>query len=206
MPKGKADNRARLLQAAEKVTYRHGFANTALADIAKEARIPLGNIYYYFKTKDEISEAIVEQRLSRFRRLLRELDKADSPQERLCGFVQIKIKNRETLARSGCPVGTLCSELHKNGGAVANKSRLLFTEALAWMEAQFKAVGKGDDSRGLAVHLLSATQGVSVLAHTFHDPEMIEMEAARLKQWIRALDPQNQKNSTSRPAPLPNTL
>jgi TetR/AcrR family transcriptional regulator, transcriptional repressor for nem operon len=206
MPKGKAENRARLLQAAEKVTYRHGFANTALADIAKEARIPLGNIYYYFKTKDEISDAIVEQRLSRFRRLLRELDKADSPPERLCGFVQIKIKNRETLARSGCPVGTLCSELHKNGGAVANKSRLLFTEALAWMEAQFKALGQGDDSRGLAVHLLSATQGVSVLAHTFHDSEMIEMEAARLKQWIRALDPENQKNSTSRSAPLPNTL
>jgi hypothetical protein len=34
--------------------------------------------------------------------------------------------------------------------------------------------------RGLAVHLLSATQGVSVLAHTFHDPGLIEMEAARL--------------------------
>jgi hypothetical protein len=28
---------------------------------------------------------------------------------------------------------------------------------------------------------------VSVLAHTFHDPEMITTEAARLKEWIRAL-------------------
>lgn len=187
MPKLKADNRTRLLQAAEKVTYRHGFGNTALADIAKEARVPLGNVYYYFKTKDQIGNAIVELRVSRFRRLLQELDKADSPKERLCGFVQIKINNRETLARSGCPVGTMCSELHKHGGAVAKKSTVLFAEALAWMEAQFKALGRGDDSRGLAVHLLSATQGVSVLAHTFHDPGMIEMEAARLKQWIRAL-------------------
>jgi hypothetical protein len=115
------------------------------------------------------------------------LDKADSPKERLCGFVQIKINNREGLARSGCPVGTLCSELHKHGGAVAKKSTALFAAALAWMEAQFKALGKGTDSRGLAVHLLSATQGVSVLAHTFHDPGIIEMEAARLKDWIRAL-------------------
>jgi hypothetical protein len=55
------------------------------------------------------------------------------------------------------------------------------------MEEQFNALGKGDDSRGLAVHLLSATQGISVLAHTFHDPEMITGEAIRLKQWIRAL-------------------
>jgi hypothetical protein len=48
-------------------------------------------------------------------------------------------------------------------------------------------MGKGGDSRGLAVHLLSATQGMSVLAHTFHDPSLISLEAARLKDWIRAL-------------------
>jgi AcrR family transcriptional regulator len=187
MPTLKADSRARLLQAAAKITHRYGFGPTAIADIAKEARVPLGNVYYYFKTKDEIGDAIVELRVSRFRKLLQELDKAESPKERLCGFVQIKIKNSEELARSGCPVGTLCSELQKHGGAVARKSRVLFTEALAWMEAQFRALGKGADSRGLAVHLLSATQGVSVLAHTFHDPGMITNEAARLKEWIRAL-------------------
>jgi len=34
-----------------------------LADIAREAEVPLGNVYYYFKTKDEIGEAIVELRL-----------------------------------------------------------------------------------------------------------------------------------------------
>jgi len=188
MPKMKADNRTRLLQAAEKITYRYGFAQTAIADIAKEAKIPLGNVYYYFRTKDAIGDAIVELRVSRFKKLLRELDKAGSPKERLCAFVQIKINNRDSLARSGCPVGTLCSELHKHGGPVARKSTALFAEALAWMETQFQALGKGADSRGLAVHLLSATQGVSVLAHTFHDPAMITSEAERLQQWIHALE------------------
>ncbi len=187
MPRTKADNRARLLHAAENATYRYGFGNTAIADIAKEARVPLGNVYYYFKTKDEISNAIIDLRVKRFRRLLQEFDKADSPQERLCAFVETKIRNRKALARSGCPVGTLCSELRKLGGAAADKSTVLFAEALAWMEAQFEALGKGEESRGLAVHLLSSTQGVSLLAHTFHDPTMIEMEAARLKEWIRSL-------------------
>jgi TetR/AcrR family transcriptional repressor of nem operon len=197
MPKLKADNRTRLLHAAEKTTYQYGFGSTAIADIAKEARVPLGNVYYYFKTKDQIADAIVQLRVTRFKKLLRELDQADSPAERLCGFVQIKIKNREGLARSGCPVGTLCSELQKHGGAVAKRSRVLFAEALAWMEAQFKALGKGADSRGLAVHLLSATQGVSVLTHTFHDPSMIEMEAARLMEWIRSLAPENKERAGS---------
>jgi AcrR family transcriptional regulator len=183
----RVDNRTRLLEAAEKATYRYGFDTAAIADIAQEARIPPGNVYYYFKTKDEIGDAIVELRVVRFKKLLLELDKAKSPKERLCGFVQIKIKNREGLARGGCPVGTLCSELQKHGGPTAKKSRVLFAEALAWMERQFRAMGKGAESRALAVHLLSATQGVSVLAHTFHDPGLIEMEAARLKQWIRTL-------------------
>lgn len=187
MPRTKADSRTRLLHAAERVTYRYGFGQAAIADIAKEAGVPLGNVYYHFKTKDAIGEAIVDLRVSRFRKLLEELDKADSPKERLCGFVQMKIKNREGLAHGGCPVGTLCSELRKHGGAVAKRSTVLFATALGWMEAQFKGLGKGDDARELAVHLLSATQGVSVLAHTFHDPEMITNEARRLMEWIRAL-------------------
>ncbi|HXT26186.1 MAG TPA: TetR/AcrR family transcriptional regulator [Candidatus Eisenbacteria bacterium] len=187
MPKTKADSRTRLLQAAEKTTYLYGFGSTSIADIAKLARVPLGNVYYYFKSKDEIGGAIVELRVSRFKKLLRDLDKADSPKERLCRFVDIKIKNREALARGGCPAGTLCSELQKYGGSAARKSRVLFAEALAWMEKQFEALGKGTHSRGLAVHLLSATQGVSLLAHTFHDAALIEMEAQQLKEWIRTL-------------------
>ena len=187
MPKTKSDSRARLLQAAEKTVYAYGFGNASIADIAEEAGVPLGNVYYYFKTKDEIGGAIVEHRVSRFRKLLRDLGKATSPKERLCGFVDIKVKNRESLARGGCPVGTLCSELQKYGGPAARKSRVLFAEALAWMEQQFESLGKGADSRGLAVHLLSATQGVSVLAHTFRDPALIAAEAERLKEWIRAL-------------------
>lgn len=182
-----SDSRTRLLRAAVDVTYRVGFDNAALADIAKQARVPLGNVYHYFKTKDQIADAIVQLRLSRFKELLHELDKADSPKERLCGFVQIKIKNSGELARSGCPVGTLCTELQKHGGIVARNSRVLFATCLAWMETQFRALGKAGESRALAFHLLSATQGASVLGHTFRDPDMIRNEAARLMDWIRSL-------------------
>jgi AcrR family transcriptional regulator len=187
MPREKSETRMRLAQAALKVAYRRGFGNAALTDIAKEARVPLGNVYYYFKTKDEIGNAIIELRVERLHRLLKELDQLGAPKERLCAFVDLKIKNREQLARLGCPVGTLCSELHKRSGRVAQNATKLLERALSWMEIQFKALGQESDSRGLAIHLLSATQGVSLLAHVFHEPEIITAEAKRLKDWIRAL-------------------
>ena len=53
------DKRSRLVSAAVGLAYQNGFEATSLADIAREAKVPLGNVYYYFKTKDEIGEAIV---------------------------------------------------------------------------------------------------------------------------------------------------
>lgn len=84
-------------------------------------------------------------------------------------------------------VGTTAILAIRDGRAVARKSIALLAEALDWMESQFKALGKGAESRGLAIHLMSATQGVSVLAYTFHDRGLIEIEAEGLKKWIRAL-------------------
>jgi TetR/AcrR family transcriptional regulator, transcriptional repressor for nem operon len=67
--------------------------------------------------------------------------------------------NREQLARGGCPLGGLCSELHKEGGALAKKSGTLFTEPIGWLEKQFRAAGHEKDSRELAMHLFCAFQG-----------------------------------------------
>lgn len=187
MTKKKPNSRDKFGEAAADAAYRRGFHITTLADIATEAGLPLGNVYYYFKTKQEIGAAVIDLRLSRLRATLAECDPFRDPRERLCAYVDESIKAREDLARFGCPMGTLCSEVNKQTGETAKKSRVLFAEALAWMQTQFSALRKAEDSVGLAFHLLSATQGMSVLAHAFHEPVMIDMEAARLKKWIRSL-------------------
>lgn len=187
MPKPSPDKRTRLLRAAAELTHRQGFRGTTLAKLAREARVPLGNVYYYFKTKDEIAAAIVEERATAFRALRQTWEALDSPKDRLLRFVAMIFGSRETIARNGCPLGTLCSELNKEGGKVAKNAALLLTEPLGWMETQFRALGKGRESASLAVHLLSAVQGVAVLANTFDDPEIVVIEAKHLERWIRDL-------------------
>jgi AcrR family transcriptional regulator len=181
------DKRSQLVRAAVGLASQNGFGATSLADIAREAEVPLGNVYYYFKTKDEIGEAIVELRLAQLSALRQRWSEARSPKDRLCACVQDVFENKDFLAEHGCAVGTFCSELHKAGGSVATRATEIFAQHLAWIESQFRALGKGKDSSGLAVHLLSAMQGVSTLAHAFHDSGLVATETKRLKSWIQGL-------------------
>src|SRR5260370_31268195 len=181
------DKRSRLVNAAVGLAYQNGFGATSLADIAREAEVPLGNGYYYFKTKDEMGEAIVEQRLAELSAQRRRWNEAGSPKDRLCACVQAVFENRDCLAERGCAVGTFCSELHKAGGSVAPRATEIFAQHLAWIESQFRALGKGKDSNGLAVHLLSAMQGASILAPAFHASVLVAPDTKRLESWTEAV-------------------
>lgn len=147
----------------------------------------LGNVYYYFKTKDEIGAAIIEQYLLLFRAARDQLGALDSARERLCSFVQRTVDSRRVIAESGCPLATLCSELRKETGPLARNAAQLFVEPLTWMEEQFQELGKGSEARELAVHLLAALEGLAVLTHALNDPELVLAQTERLQAWIRAL-------------------
>jgi AcrR family transcriptional regulator len=183
----KANSRERLVNAAITLAYEQGFGATSLADIAKAAEVPVGNIYYYFKTKDEIGEAIVEQYLERLQTVRDAWNRLESPKERLYACIDNAYESRDTIVQGGCAVGTFCSELQKSDSLLAKKSSAMFTRQIEWVEEQFHQLGKAKDARGLAVHLLSALQGVSILAHSSRDPELVTMETKRLKDWVRDL-------------------
>ena len=181
------NKRTRLLEAANKLVHAQGFNQTTLADIAKEADVPLGNVYYYYKTKEEIGAALIEHRANFYRGLRDSWNKSPNPKTRLHSFIQMTIDNCEMLARSGCPIGTLCQELHKEDGPLARKASSMFVELLEWLEAQFRALGKEGESADLALHLLSVLEGASLLTNTLKDPELMLRESARLKKWVDAL-------------------
>src|SRR5258708_13985382 len=128
------DKRSRLVSAAVDLAYQNGFGATSLADIAREAKVPLGNVYYYFKTKDEIGDAIVELRLAQLSAQRQRWSEAGSPKDRLCACVQAVFENKGFLAQRACPVGTFCSQRHKTGGPVPTRATELLAQHIAWIE------------------------------------------------------------------------
>ena len=181
------DKRTRLADAAVALAYEHGFGPTTLADIARQADVPLGNVYYYFKTKEDFGTAIIERRRENFRALRDRLDALPTPRQRLAAFVDRTVANRDNVARLGCPVGSLCAELLKTGGPLGERSRLLFAEPMAWMEEQFRGMGR-QDAAGLALQLQASLQGASLLAHSLRDPELMTTEGHRLQTWLQSLE------------------
>lgn len=187
MPTARTDKRTRLIEAADRLVYQQGFTQTTLADIAKKAKVPLGNVYYYFKTKEDIGRALIDYRADFYRDMTAAWEELADPRKRIIAFIDRVAGNRETLAQSGCPIGSLCQELHKNGGGLADKAAGMFTAILDWLEVQFRALGHGKESTEHALHLLSALQGASLLTNAFNDSDLILKETARLKTWVNAL-------------------
>src|SRR6266436_5370557 len=92
------DKRTRLIETATKLAYGRGFRDTSLADIAEAARVPVGNVYYYFKTKEELAEAVVERRRGEFRAAREGWDRLSSPKERLLAFVDSVHANLQCIS------------------------------------------------------------------------------------------------------------
>ncbi len=57
--------RIRVLDAAAKTFRRKGYAGTTLNDIAKAAEMQAGSLYYYFGSKDELLEEVLDIGISR---------------------------------------------------------------------------------------------------------------------------------------------
>jgi TetR/AcrR family transcriptional repressor of nem operon len=185
-PKPTVGKRERLVAAASQLIHHQGVEKTTLADIAQTAGVPLGNIYYYFKTKDEIVDAVIEAVAQDIQRQLGSLDRHRSPKGRLKALVHSLTDQRELIAQYGCPMGSLCSELDKRFDGLDRAAAGLFSLILDWAELQFRAMGRRD-ARDLAVALLAAYQGISLLTNTLRDPELMIREGRRLDRWIDSL-------------------
>ncbi len=60
----KARTRAGLLAAARQLFAAHGLEHTTIAQIAEHADIAIGSFYNYFRTKEELLDALLEEELS----------------------------------------------------------------------------------------------------------------------------------------------
>lgn len=181
------DKRERLIQAADKLIYEQTFHTTTLADIAKLADVPLGNVYYYFKTKDAIMDAVLSKRASDWRVLFQQWEQIPDVKQRLVALLNYHVEQSDTLSRFGCQIGSLCQELGKQGGAIADSAAAILNDIMSWIESQFSQLGKGEKAKSLAEFLLSNIQGMNLLSVTFHSPDYLKKQSQQMENWLQTV-------------------
>lgn len=179
--------REQILEAADQLFYKNGYEHTSFSDIAGAVGISRGNFYYYFKTKDEILEAVIALRLHRTQELLDQWEAEGShPADRIRSFIHILIMNRAKIMLHGCPVGTLCAELAKLDHGLLTEANKLFTLFRTWLSRQFIQLGHEAEADALAMHLLARSQGIATLANAFHDEGFIRREVEEMCVWLKS--------------------
>ena len=110
----KAQNRAKLLEAARKVFAQKGLGEATARDIVRETDLASGTFYNYFRDKEDAFRALLEELAERSRAIVREQRRQPgrSVEERIAGayraFFEWAVEERE-----------LFQVFRRNAGAIA---------------------------------------------------------------------------------------
>jgi AcrR family transcriptional regulator len=180
--------RSDIVNCAEKLFYVQGYERTSFTDIVESTDLSRGNIYHYFKSKDEILKAVIEQRLDEYRAQLTKWDiESSDAKERLFAFIDMIVMQKSELIEYGCPIGSLNTELAKDQRELQKSASALFDLFRDWLESCFIQLGIKSEAQSLALHLLGRAQGVAVISHVYRDKKLLLRETNLLKDWVRQL-------------------
>ena len=86
MAERSSETRDRILKMSRNLLSVHGCAGTSLSDIMTSAGITKGAFYHYFKSKDSLCEAVLDQAVLEYHELAEGLEDG-RPMARLCGML-----------------------------------------------------------------------------------------------------------------------
>jgi TetR/AcrR family transcriptional repressor of nem operon len=179
----RTETRATIVGIASQLLRVNGFDGTGIDAVLKQAGVPKGSFYHYFRSKDELGLAIIEDAA---RELSAKLEQhlgnaALTPLQRLRAFFESAIvAQRRSECTRGCLFGTLGLELASKN---ARLRRRIAEEFSRWKERvaaclrqaeQAGELSAGLDIAALAGFTLSAWEGAILRAKVAKSVEPLQ--------------------------------
>jgi AcrR family transcriptional regulator len=100
------ESRKRILNAAVKTFSEHGYKGTSMRTIAERARISVGGLYLYFRSKDDLYLSLMKTRMDDLAGRTREaLKEVEDPAEAIRTFIKLRFnyarEHRELILALG---------------------------------------------------------------------------------------------------------
>ena len=95
----KEEYRKKIIVVSGQIFSRYGFKKTTMDEIAQALKMGKSSIYYYFKSKEDIFEAVVLYEANMLRNeLTKSIKSVDSPIEKMRNYVFVRMKAFEKLS------------------------------------------------------------------------------------------------------------
>jgi TetR/AcrR family transcriptional repressor of nem operon len=187
-------SRERIVERAAELFAERGVAGTSLDDVLAAAGAGKGQLYHYFRGRDELVEAAVGLRctqvLAGLTQALGSVASLAELEQALAGFVA----GFEQLGLPGCPIGSLAAEVaERNEGARLQAAAAfdawerLFADAIDRMRERAELLPDAAPSV-LATALLASIEGGMVLSQTRKDPAplhiAVEAGLAQVRRYL----------------------
>ncbi len=177
--------RSKMISAIDTLLYQKGFNNMSFSDISTATGLSKGNLYYYFKTKEDVLQAVIGYRINAMKSMLDNWETTlATPLERLQRYVQIANNEAANVIHYGCPMGSLNTELAKSQPKLQKISKQQFDVFKKWLKKQMKLMLPNENAEHLTMRLLVRTQGIVIMSQTYNDKNLISREVENVKLWL----------------------
>lgn len=179
----KKDTRSEIIRIGTELISRQGYNATGIEMVLKEAGVPKGSFYHYFKSKEEFGLAVMDVFADYYSQRMTALlqDAALSPLTRIRTLLQGSLERfSRNQCSKGCLIGNLGQEMADQNerfrarlDEIFDDWRKLFAGCLA--EAQTaKELDSRLDAEALASFILSGWEGAILRAKVMKSPQPLQ--------------------------------
>lgn len=187
------DTKEYIIEVASRLVHLRGFNHTSIGDILKESGVGKGNFYYYFRSKEELGYAIIENNLRWFSEEVtgKAFGNDRDAMAQLDDFLDILLDmHRKRNCAGGCRLGNMAMEMSN----IHEGFRKRFQEVFDGWGVQVATIlrkaqaggqlGGHVDLPALAQFVIASVEGAILLAKVKKDVAILERCFEELKKHI----------------------
>lgn len=184
-----ATKRQRLVRAAAECFREGGIRATTIKIIAERAEVPIGNVYYYFKTKEDFASAVVASAAETSAAQHARWNELD-PKEALVAYVRAALSSPGALSRHGGKLESLVQDLARESSPALAPARALLMEEERFLRHSFGRLEVQAESperaERLAEWLVSAVRSARARAQLTGDAHLVSARRQEILARLRA--------------------
>lgn len=176
----KKDTRSEIIRIGTDLISRQGFNATGIDAVLKEAGVPKGSFYHYFKSKEDFGLAVIDHFAERFEQRLDTFlgDEEVTPLNRIRNFLESGLARvSQNQCTRGCLIGNLGQEmadLNERFRARLDEIFSMWRERFADCMREAQATGAlsaETDLHVMACFILSGWEGAILRAKVMKSPK-----------------------------------